>query len=475
MKLIKPGDRSPVNVNIGSRLAISNIHKAEHSIVTHMLNNNRGTVFSEEIFETGINTELTHAQYAALESAFINPLTIVDARPGHGKTHTIAAICQIATENGIPVAVGTFMGRAASRVSSELNKLGVNIDEIIGPKTLHSMLRISKNDAMGNKEIAELQSGIFIIDEASMLDVILTSAVFRNVPISWNIVMAGDKRQLQPINSGCAYIDIIKSGIVPVLSLDHNFRTDQFDIYDALVKIAEYQIPISSDNFKIYAGEENLTGQIFKFINEITSELNCNFADLLIATPQNTSKLGAITTNDLNKELKRIFNASNFNPQKWWLPSLNDRVYAAAPRGKKNVSANEAHKLADIQRAYNGELGTVVSIDTEEQIFMIRWDNTGKLYPYSFMEIYEDRIVELAYAVTVHKVQGAESSAIIFLIDKRHWNITNSYVYTACSRGKKKVVVINIDGGFEKAIKTKDKIRKTTFDYHYNNEVKECA
>jgi exodeoxyribonuclease V alpha subunit len=399
--------------------------------------------------------DLDDSQYEAAAMAMQKGFSIVDAPPGYGKTHAIAAITEACLRSNMQVAIGTFMGRAAARVADELRKLGVTPEDVTyGPGTIHSLLMVDSDMETANGlRDPEPVPGIFIVDEASMLSSFLLAMIVRGVPSNWNIILFGDARQLPPIDAGNPYLDLINSGTLPVVRLTTCYRTDQPDIQSGLASIRNGIMPESADDFQVIVTErDNASATIVNTIRALSESADCAPLDILVCAPQMGSirKVDIIKVDDINRELKKAFNPNGWRNSggKWWLPSPGDRVMARDPRGgKSSLSANAAHKAPDgTQRAYNGELGILLEVDYKNNSAFIAWDSNKDLpMVYTLDEVNSnERIVDLAYAVTVHKVQGAEAPAVMFVVDANCTSacLTNAHAYTACSRGKRKVAVV---------------------------------
>lgn len=480
----KPGMQPRQDVRLANSLDV----RAEKDIAVFIRNGSQGTRFHFDEPHVSLDAMQERAYYAAAESR----LTVVDASPGFGKTHTIAAIVQTALGQHVAVAVGAYMGRAVSRVASELEKMGINRDanSLLVMNTLHSIFRVDhKTSEAAGFSGDNGPSGIFIIDEASMVPTRLLATVMRSLPPNWNLVLMGDNKQLPPIEAGLPFNDIIQSDTVPVIRLGTCYRTSKPDMQRALVALCSRSSVDSTDNFRVFKRTHE---QAYDFITETViktaQDLKCDPTDLLIVTPQNRTKSRApvITTSDssqptcLNKVLKKALNFENCSRQ-WWEPAINDRVFAS---GRANESANSAHRIkvgndgAVHQRAYNGELGTVVG--DKNGITQVAWDGReNKPEAYSAIEAHgKERILQLAYAISVHKVQGAEAAGVIFIVDANGWSmLSNAIAYTACSRGKERVVAISVGkdkymtDGFTKAVRTANKKRATLLPHYLRDEI----
>jgi len=444
---------------------------AEQAIAKRCMSDAVGTDFGVDDAPEGLDPR----QATAFLKAFRSSITLVEAPPGYGKTRVVAEIVDAAKSRRIPVRVGAYMGRAATRVSKELRVKGFDLDKMkVPPNTLHSLLRINLDGDSGyGFDVEDNRPGIFIIDEASMVDSLLLGTVMRLVPANWNVVIMGDSRQLPPIKSGAPFADLVKSPKAHPVSLGKYYRAEKYpDIGTALDEIRARRVPESTDNFRIYRAQRaNAIPRIMEIIRATAKDLGCNPLDLLVCCPQNgmsksrASYLsGLVTTAVLNEEMKKAFNPSGCGTGYWgWkIPAVGDRVIADKPKGTEE-SANRAHA----GRAMNGEMGTLLSADSDGKV-MVQWDG-AKLTEYTHDEAFSDeRMLNLGYAVSVHKVQGAEAPAVIFVADGNNWwtMMTNAMTYTACSRGQKRTVVITIpsdknESGFSKGVVTSGTNRVT--------------
>jgi exodeoxyribonuclease V alpha subunit len=443
------------------RVASASLYRAELSVARRAKTG--GTQFIVPEPPGGLDAE----QRAAFTAAFTNPLSIITAKPGHGKTRAVAAIVDGAARERVPVIAATFMGRAAVRIREELSKLGIPSSVLYrGPGTLHSVFRInpgSNNSAPSRKKEEEEHpgSGILIIDEASMVPVALMSQVLAKLPDDWNIVLAGDAGQLPAIDPGNLLADLTRSGTVPVTELVTNYRAEYSDLAEAVQSVSMGRVPPNTEHFKtVPVPRETVTRIIGDAVTSTANRAGCDPRDVFVITAQNACSKNEvpILTGDLNRALKAALNPAAKGD--WETITAGDRVYADGGNAAHRIPAGDGEY---IQRAYTGELGTVVHVSSD--VVTVAWDgredNPRDYYP---DEVYErDPLLRLAYAVTVHKVQGGERPAVIYVADSLNspMLLTRTLVYTAISRARNLAVVIDVDGGFSKALRNEGYPRQT--------------
>lgn len=443
------------------RITTKDMYNAEFVIAKRALS--AGSQFTIPELPSGLDSQ----QQDACAAAFTSSVSVITAPPGYGKTRAVAGIINAALPAGIPVIAAAFMGRAAVRVRDELSKLGINPEGLFkGPGTLHSIFRLGWGQGSGSGHRNRLEfpeTGILIIDEASMVSTALLAQVIRKLPEGWNVVLAGDAGQLPAIDPGNVLADLIQCGEVPVTELSTCYRTANPDLTEAIKSVSKGTVPASSAHVKMLrAGEDR--GRIAQIIGtavlKAAGEAGCDPRDVFVVTAQNGSTKPAkpILTGDLNRSLKAVLNPTASGP--WENIATGDRVYAAGGNAAHRIPAGNGEY---IQRASTGELGTVLSA-TRNKV-SVAWDGReDEPQDYFDDEIAgDDSLLRLAYAVTVHKVQGGEKPAVIFVADSLSAQsmLTRTLAYTAVSRAKNLAVVIDIAGGFGKAVTNAGNERQT--------------
>ena len=393
-----------------------------------------------------LSLQLADRQKEAVTSAIDHKVMVITGGPGTGKTTIINAILKIFSRAGAHILLAAPTGRAAKRMS-----------EVTGhdAKTIHRMLKYSVREGGFEKnETNPLDGDLIIIDEVSMIDTLLMYHLLRAIPVRATLILVGDVNQLPSVGAGNILKDIIDSRAVPVVELNEIFRQAQ----ESLIIVNAHKInngvmPIlktsgeKSDDF--YFIEKENPEEVLKLILELVAEripkrfrLN-PVDDIQVLTPMHRGTVGA---ENLNLTLQQ---------------TLNPREDGIT-RGGKNFRVND--KVMQVRNNYdkdvfNGDIGRIVTIDTEMQEVTIAFE--GRTVVYDFPDL--DEIV-LAYAISVHKSQGSEYPAVVIPLLTQHYVLLQkNLIYTAVTRGKKLVVII----GTRKALAIGVKNNKT--DQRFTN------
>jgi exodeoxyribonuclease V alpha subunit len=318
-------------------------------------------------------------------------------------------------------------GRAAKRLTETTG---------LEAKTIHRLLEI--NPATGKflrTEDQPLDCDLLIVDETSMVDVLLMYALLRALPKTSGLILVGDVDQLPSVGPGNALRDLIESGIVPVVRLTEVFRqAASSKIITSAHLIRQGKMPglrSAASGSDVYFVEretpEEIAATLVKLIqNRIPNHLRLNpIRDIQVLCPMNR---GLIGVRELNTALQGALNpvrpgepaAERFG----WRFQVRDKVIQTENNYKKEV--------------FNGDIGIIEKIDPVEQELSIRFDD--RLVPYEFGELDE---VSLTYAVTIHKAQGSEFPAVVIPVAMQHFMLLQrNLIYTGITRAKRLLVVI---------------------------------
>ena len=427
--------RVPWGSKSETRVTTAGMYDREDRIA-RALTVSRGSRFTVPDLPRGLDED----QAAAFTSAFTNPLTLLTAAPGCGKTRVSAAILVAAADAGIPAGAGAFMGRSAERLRQELAKLG-GADLALEPGTLHSVFRIGAGDRpkLDRDEIPA--RGIFIVDEASMLSAGLVAAALEALPPGWNLMLAGDVDQLPPVEAGAPFADLMESALFPVYELVHCYRSESAGILAAAKAMRDGQVPVPGPGLEVMRAQQlDAVQAVVGAVRHAAAEVGCDPAEVMVITAQNKSQRGAVTTSDLNRALAADLNPGRGEPQQWWEPRPGDKVAACGTQGQ---SANHVHA----GRAYNGEMGVLERVDADGSGW-VRWAGRDDAAEYGGSEISgTGRILELSFAVTAHKSQGGEWPAVVVVADPSAYQNNRTMAYTSISRAKRLAVVVDVAAG----------------------------
>jgi exodeoxyribonuclease V alpha subunit len=433
---------------------LAKFHFSESSIATRLRTLIKATKSIKKIdsekaiqwVQQQLDITLALRQVEAVKCAAEDKVLVITGGPGTGKTTIINAVIKIFAKLGVDIMLAAPTGRAAKRMSEATGHEA---------KTIHRMLKYSlqKGGFQKNDE-HPLECDLLIIDEASMIDTILMHHLLKAIPPTATFILVGDVNQLPSVGAGNVLKDIIRSGAVKVVELNEIFRqAQQSSIIVNAHKINQGMIPSPKpsgqelDDF--YFIEQEDPEEVLRIILELARErIPKRFGfyrldDIQVLTPMHRGSVGA---GNLNVELQKALNPGE----------------DAVTRGGRNFRVND--KIMQIRNNYdkevfNGDIGRITWIDTENQEVRIAFDDREVVYDYPDL----DEIV-LAYAVSVHKSQGSEYPAVIIPILTQHYVLLQrNLIYTAVTRGKKLVVMV----GTRRALAIGVKNDKTQKRYTY--------
>ncbi|EGV33422.1 helicase, RecD/TraA family [Thiorhodococcus drewsii AZ1] len=374
--------------------------------------------------QTGL--ALSDSQRAAVSAAVSGKATIITGGPGVGKTTVVNSILRILRAKGVEVLLCAPTGRAAKRLSESTGGEA---------KTIHRLLEFDPQ-TMGFKrdQYSPLDTDLLVVDEVSMVDVVLMNQLLRAVPTQAGVLLVGDVDQLPSVGPGAVLADLIGSGAVPTVCLTEIFRQAAASrIVVNAHRINAGQMPEppdaerpDSDFYLIRCDTPEAIHD--KLMRVVTERIPGRFGldpvrDVQILTPMNRGGLGSRA---LNVALQ-----SALNPDAQ--PRIERFGWTYAPGDKVIQLVNDYDK-----EVFNGDIGRIQSIDVEEGLLTIDFD--GRAVVYESSELDE---VALAYATSVHKAQGSEYPAVVIPLATQHYTLLQrNLLYTAVTRGKRLVVLI---------------------------------
>jgi exodeoxyribonuclease V alpha subunit len=382
--------------------------------------------------------KLSVEQLKVVEGVLAHRVAVITGGPGTGKTTLVRSLCAVFGNLGKTVRLAAPTGRAARRLS-----------EVTGKKaaTLHKLLGYNPNEGTFERNRDNpLETDVIIVDEMSMVDTLLMYQLIRAVPASAIMILVGDVFQLPPVGPGNVLGDIILSETVPVFYLNTIFRQDaESPIIHNAHKVRKGEFPelkrmeirqgLSEFYFLETQQPEAVVARICRLCTRTLPEkfgLD-RVRDIQVLTPMHKGEAGTINLNQvLQKEL---------NPP----PNAQKTTGISFRPGDKVMNLrNNYHK--DV---FNGDIGTVKSIDPKEEILRITYYERD--VDYNFAEL--DELI-LAYAISVHKSQGSEYPAVIVPLLTQHYILLQrNLLYTAMTRGKKLVILIGSLRALEIAVK----------------------
>ena len=393
-------------------------------------------------------------QKVAIKEAVENGMVVITGGPGTGKTTTINAIIQLFEKEDLTIELAAPTGRAAKRMSQASNREA---------RTIHRLLEYSFMEAemgFGRDEDSPLEADVVIIDETSMVDILLMNHLMKAIMPGTRVVFVGDVDQLPSVGPGNVLKDIIDSGIVKVVMLDEIFRqAEESMIVVNAHRINKGEFPYlnvaDKDFFFIPKSKPN---EIVTTILELCDRRLPNFngydslADIQVLTPM---KKGEVGINALNKHLQETLNPKGLGKEEKQMGNDIFRVGDKVMQIKNNYTIEwktyeNGRMKEEGEGVYNGDFGFITYIDEEDRIVKVIFDGEREV-EYDFKQLDE---LKLAYATTVHKSQGSEFPVVIMPIS---WGppmlLTRNLLYTAITRARQLVVLVGEEKHLYRMIK----------------------
>jgi exodeoxyribonuclease V alpha subunit len=378
------------------------------------------------------NVTFAPLQKKALEKALSHNLLVLTGGPGTGKTTTIKGLIALMEARKKRIALAAPTGRAAKRMSEATG---------YEAKTIHRLLKYSPKENAFEKNFENpLEIDALIVDEVSMVDTVLMNSLLRAVPISASVVLVGDTDQLPSVGAGNVLRDIIASGTVETVALNEIFRQAQTSrIITNAHAINQGHMPdISnardSDFFFLEAEDPALVVEtVFGLCaSRLPKTYGLNaIDDIQVLAPMYRGETGAI---NLNRVLQEKLNPKGQVLQRGGAQfRVGDKVMQIRNNYDKDV--------------FNGDMGRILAI--EEDMVSVNFQDRPVIY-----ELSELDELDLAYAVSVHKSQGAEYKAVVMPLTTQHYMmLQRNLLYTAITRAKGLVVLVGTQKALGMAVK----------------------
>lgn len=365
--------------------------------------------------------EYDEVQIAAIKQAVRSKVMVLTGGPGTGKTTTTQGIIAAYKTAGMRILLAAPTGRASKRMSEATG---------MEAKTIHRLLEFNPQDGYKRNDENPLEGDALIVDECSMIDIILMYNLMKAIPESMRLVLVGDIDQLPSVGAGNVLRDIIDSEKIPVVRLTRIFRQAQSSrIVMSAHAINQGRYPDTSngkqtDFFFIKNEEpEQVAEEIVKLVkHRLPKAYNQPLNNIQVLTPMQRSVVGAA---NLNMMLQQALNTSNLGISRGGTTyKLGDRVMQVRNNYDKNV--------------FNGDIGIVEQVSMEDRTLFVRFDDN--LVEYEASELDE---VTLAYATTIHKAQGSEYPIVVIPVLMTHFvMLQRNLIYTGITRAKKICVLI---------------------------------
>jgi len=380
-------------------------------------------------------------QQAAIQKALDSKVMVLTGGPGTGKTTTTQGIIAAFKARHMNILLAAPTGRAAKRMTEATG---------MEAKTIHRLLEYNPMDGYKRNEENPLEGDALIVDECSMIDILLFYNLMKAIPSNMRLILVGDIDQLPSVGAGNVLRDIIDSRQIPVVRLTRIFRQAQSSrIVMNAHAINAGQFPnirngLDTDFF--FINQEDADEMVKLIIGLVRDRLPKKYGyppkEVQVLTPMQRGTVGA---GNLNIELQNALNPTG--------PSLARGGYTFRQGDKVMQIRNNYDK-----NVFNGDIGYITAVDTNERTLTVTFDN--RLVEYDITEL--DEIV-LAYAITIHKSQGSEFPVVVMPVTMKHFvMLQRNLIYTGITRAKKICVLVGTTKALAYAIHNQTVSKRNT-------------
>lgn len=417
---------------------------------------------------------LANNQILAVKESINNGVTIITGGPGTGKTTTINTIIKIFENNDQKVVLCAPTGRAAKRMSETSNKEA---------KTIHRLLEMGF--ATDSDELVFFKDGedpidadVIILDEASMVDIILMYNLLKAIKLGTRLLLVGDSDQLPSVGAGNVLKDIIDSNVIKTVRLNEIFRQAR----ESMIVVNAHKINngeplfLNVKNKDFFFLRKNNNEEILNEIIGLVSERLPKFykfdklKDIQVLTSMRKGDLGV---NNLNIELQKYLNPPNKYKQEEQFAKRTFRVGDKVMQIRNNYTKKwETEDKSDRgEGIYNGDIGYIFHIDKDKKTVFVIFDKI-KIASYKYDELDE---IDHSFCTTIHKSQGSEFPVVVIpIVWAPPMLLSRNLLYTAVTRAKKLVVLVGDVKYLEQMIKNnRINDRYSNLSYKLNKFIKE--
>ncbi|HYW83250.1 MAG TPA: AAA family ATPase, partial [Spirochaetia bacterium] len=366
---------------------------------------------------------LSALQQEAVRAALADKILVITGGPGTGKTTLITTIVRILSRRGLRVALCAPTGRAAKRMAEATGREA---------RTIHRLLEWSpKTGGFTRDENAPLACDALILDEASMVDIVLFSRLVAAVPPSSRLIMVGDSDQLPSVGPGNVLADLISSAVVPVSRLTEIFRQageSSIVVNAHRINAGHMPTPAGTDEGDFFFIERDEPDAVVSVVRDlVTTRIPRRFRldprqDIQVLTPMRKGVLGSV---NLNKELQALLNPGG--------PSLS-RGGMELRAGDRVIQMRNNYA----QGVFNGDVGAVMEVNESARTATVSYDERSVQYESADLDQ-----LSLAYACSIHKSQGSEFPAVVIVLHTQHYVLLKrALLYTAVTRARKLAVIV---------------------------------
>ena len=382
---------------------------------------NRDLSIDVKKIEAKIGMEYDEIQADAIRQAAVSKVMILTGGPGTGKTTTTKGIISAYQSFGLKILLAAPTGRAAKRMTETTG---------LEAKTIHRLLECKPPEGYQKNEENLLEGDVLIVDECSMIDLVLMNSLLKAIPADMRVVLVGDIDQLPSVGAGNVLRDLIDSGVVPVIRLTRIFRQAQTSrIIMNAHRINEGQMPDLSNGKEtdfFFTTKEDPEEAVREIVSLVQHKLSRYYrtpsSQIQVLTPMQKGVVGAT---NLNLALQEALNPQGDGLRRsGFIFRRDDKVMQIRNNYDKEV--------------FNGDIGIIESVDLQNRTLKVNFDQ--HVVEYESSEL--DELVH-AYATTIHKAQGSEYPIVVMPVLMNHYvMLQRNLIYTGITRAKKILVMV---------------------------------
>ena len=417
------------------RLYLRRLDTAEHDVAQRLV-----TLLEEpreplsvdlEALQRAIGLTADAQQQAAIAEAAASPVLVITGGPGTGKTTIVRAVLELFDENHLATALAAPTGRAAKRLEQSTDREALTIHRLLG-------YRGGEETSLPERNAENpLDADAVIVDEVSMVDLQLMAHLTSALSDTARLVLVGDTDQLPSVGAGNVLHDLIASGIIPTVRLEHIYRqSERSSIVQNAHRVRRGQAPVANEDAGdfFFLPTRNVRDAADLIEDLVTRRLPAYygfspFEDIQVLSAMKKGECGVIT---LNERLQRALNPPREGKNEM---EVGDHLFR---EGDRVMQIKNDYDLPwklhgdEGEGVYNGDFGVLTAIDPDGDAMTVDYD--GRLAHY---EPKQFRELDLSYAITIHKSQGSEFPCVVIaIVPGAPMLLTRNILYTAMTRAR---------------------------------------